>query len=84
MFFKATNANDQQILINTDAIAYVELNADVGGFYEDDPNPGVKIYFQTAKGKEGERKLHCEEFIGDVAQRMREGLPKLLEAPTFD
>lgn len=85
MFIQVTSKSGKSLLINTDAIAYVELDVPVRGYGEREfIKNGVKIYLSASEGEEGNRNLICHEFVGDTAQKLREGLPKLLEAPTFD
>jgi hypothetical protein len=85
MFIEANNKEGKKILINVDAISYVDLDADV--WVEKHPMntqvSGVRIYFQASRGDEEKHWLAFQEFIDKEAENLRAGLSELLGAHRF-
>ncbi|MFN6572420.1 hypothetical protein [Dendronalium sp. ChiSLP03b] len=85
MFIEANNKEGRRILINVNAIAYVEMEADV--WIEDQPTPaqvsGVRVYFQVSRGDVEKVCPVFQEFIDKEAENLRLGLSKLLDARRF-
>ncbi|QLE42209.1 hypothetical protein FD723_18490 [Nostoc sp. C052] len=85
MFIEANNKDGHRILINTDAIAYVDFDAVV--YVQKEPREveesGVRVSFQVSRGDEGKQWPAFQEFTGKEAENLRAGLSKALEANRF-
>lgn len=85
MFIEGNNKDGNRILINVDAIAYVDLDAVI--WIDNYPNnveeKGVRVYFQTSRGGEGKHWPAFQDFRGKEAENLRVGLAKILEATRF-
>ncbi|MBN3875186.1 hypothetical protein [Nostoc sp. JL23] len=85
MFIETNNKDGHRILINTDAIAYVEFEAQI--LILDPKRPekesGVRIWFQATIGGEKSCWLANQEFAGKEAENLRGGLSKILGAHNF-
>jgi hypothetical protein len=85
MFIEANSKDGHRILINTDAIAYVDFDAVV--YLEHHPNElqenGVRISFQVSRGNQEGSWPAFHDFIGKEAENLRGGLSKALGANRF-
>ncbi|QKQ75665.1 hypothetical protein [Nostoc sp. TCL240-02] len=83
MFIEANNKNGNRILINTDAIAYVDFDADFPDYKTGKLLNGVRIHFQASTGDEESHYLAFQDFAGKEAENLRAGLSKALGATRF-
>ncbi len=85
MFIEANNKDGNRILINVDAIAYVDFDAVV--YIQKEPREveesGVRVYFQVSRANQESTWPESQSFIGKEAENLRAGLSKILEAHYF-
>lgn len=87
MFFQANNKWGKPVVINSDAITSIELEAKIKvvapGEKDMKTVSGVKIHFLVSLQNGDESSLAYEEFTGEQAEKLRKDLPLLLEAHIF-
>lgn len=82
MFIEANNKDGHRILINTDAIAYVDFDA-VVYIPNESEQSGVRVSFQVSRGDQEGTWPAFQDFVGKEAENLRAGLSKVLEANRF-
>jgi hypothetical protein len=83
MFIEGNNKDGNRILINVDAIAYVDFDADFHDYKTGEPLNGVRVYFQVSRGDQENTWPVFQDFVDKEAENLRVGLSKLLEATRF-
>ncbi|MDZ8138848.1 MAG: hypothetical protein RM049_26690 [Nostoc sp. DedQUE04] len=83
MFIEANNKDGNRILINTNAIAYVDFDADFGDYVTGMLINGVRIHFQASTGDGEIHYLAFQDFAGKEAENLRAGLAKALGVSRF-
>lgn len=82
MFIEANNKDGHRILINTDAIAYVDFDVAVYTPNESEQS-GVRVSFQVSRGDQESTWPVFQDFVGKEAENLRAGLSKVLGANRF-
>lgn len=85
MFIEANNKDGHRILINTDAIAYVDFDAVVyiQSKVHEVEESGVRVFFQVTRANHENTWPEFQDFIGKEAENLRAGLFKALDANRF-
>lgn len=93
MFFQINNRYNKPVLINSEAIIFVKIEAEiqvsVPGQKKMETVTGVRILFSASAGIRDDRLntyqqvLIYQEFIGEQAEKLRQGLPQILNAHFF-